>query len=72
MSPDKEFGDLVAIWSFIAEEYARTRDPKLLEQMDKIERSCEILRNRICAQSSRWPTQHIEITSTGVHLRGRS
>jgi hypothetical protein len=42
----------VAIWGFIAEEYVRSRDPKLLAEMDEIETAairCGIvsIRNRL-------------------------
>jgi hypothetical protein len=73
MDQHQEFDCLVAIWGFIAEEYARTRDPKLLAEMDDIETRCNQMRDRIYTQSPSWPSHHQrQITAAGVYLRGRS
>jgi hypothetical protein len=72
MDQQKEFDSLVAIWGFIADEYARTRDPKLLAEMDEIENRCNQMRDRLYTQSPSWPTHQRQITPAGVYLRGRS
>ena len=75
MNPDKEFDCLVAIWGFVADEYARTRDPKLLAELDEIEQHCNSLRPRVACHPGRttgWLGQRSEVTPAGVYLRGRS
>jgi hypothetical protein len=73
MDQHSEFDSLVAIWGFIAEEYARSRDPKLLAEMDEIEKRCNQMRDRLYTQSPSWPShQRPQLTPAGVYLRGRS
>jgi hypothetical protein len=63
MDSEREFDCLV----FLAEEYGRSRDPKLLAEMVQIEQSCEQLKHRLGMRAA--SAKHF--APRRVKLRGR-